>query len=129
MRKEGRFGKYRTPASVIYCSATSYPKSLWLVTSTVLFAHDSVDVQFRGRAQRGLFISSPHGVSQAHLGLEDPRYLTAMRGSSSGYRLQRPCSCYKHVSLSNRLAWTSFFTWWLRNCRFLRSVIQSITSA
>lgn len=31
----------------------------------MLFARDSVDVQFGGRAQRGLFISSPHGVSQA----------------------------------------------------------------
>lgn len=46
MRKEERFGRNKNPVLITYCFATHYPKSQWHITSTVLFAHDSVDVQF-----------------------------------------------------------------------------------
>lgn len=104
------------------------PQSQWLVTYTRLFAHDSVDVLFGAEPREDC--SSPHMVSaKLTWGQRIRGASPAICGSRAGGRLQSPCSCYKHASLSSRLAWASFFTWWLRNCPFLRSVIHSITSA
>lgn len=128
MRQEGRFGKYRNPVSVIYCSATSYPKvsGLWHILGylPVILWMCCLGLSPERTAHLLLTWCQPSSP-----GLEDPRCLTAMCGSRAGGRLQSPCSCHKHASLSSRLARASFFTWWLRNCPFLRSVIHSITSA
>lgn len=46
MRKEERSGRNKNPVLITYCSAISYPKTQCHITSTVLLAHESVDVQF-----------------------------------------------------------------------------------
>lgn len=99
------------------------PQSQWLVTYTRLFAHDSVDVLFGAEPREDC--SSPHRCqpsSPGARGSEVPHLPYVAAGLAAG-------SCHKHASLSSRLARASFFTWWLRNCPFLRSVIHSITSA
>lgn len=78
-----------------------------------------------GRASRELLISAPRGVSQAHLRLHGPQWLTDVvlaAGCRASRFLLQTCFPCQQGSLDFLLHT------WLRNCPFLWSVIHSITS-
>lgn len=125
MRKKERFGKYKNPVSVIYCYATSYPKSQWLITSTILFVHDSADVQFEVALRETAPLLLPWcwprsagGSKVPHCHVWEWCRLQAA-GCRASMLLLQECFLLWHGP------WTSFFTWWFRNW-LLRSVIASL---
>lgn len=98
MRKKEIFRKYKNPVSVIYCYATSYPKSQWLITSTILFAHDSEDVQFEVELREDCSPLSPMVLARVTWGWRIEGATLPCVGVVLA--AEPPCSYYKNASFS-----------------------------
>lgn len=86
MRKEERSGRNKNPVLITYCSATSYPKSQCHITSTVLLAHESVDVQSGHCSTETVYLYLHMVFARLTWGWR--RYLTSMSENCAGCRMQ-----------------------------------------